>query len=213
MKKRATKIGVITAGLLTMCGGWLLPTAIAPLPAHAYISRIDVTLDIQAGETYETFLSRADAIARAAIQRSFDRDILISEVYAIVIGQRQGATVQVLSVQVSRNQWRGRPDTRRWATYYPSAKYLLGYGIPARNTPTTTTRPITPTPTVQVFPTPQPLVSPPIVPAGNASPVAPAAQPQGLPAPGAAPNRTSAPSNPLSPPASTPLPPVQVPRR
>jgi hypothetical protein len=49
-------------------------------------------------------------------------------VYAIVAAQKDGSSSPVLSVQVSRNQWRNFPDPRRWATYYESARFLLGFG-------------------------------------------------------------------------------------
>lgn len=116
------------AGVLGLTSLGVMIEAIAPPAAHAYVSRIDVVLDVQPGESFETFLSRAEGVARAAVQRSFNRDILITEVYAIVVAQKGGGSVQVLSIQVSRNQWRSFPDPRRWATYYQNAKFLLGFG-------------------------------------------------------------------------------------
>lgn len=160
---------------LSLTGGLIGVDAIAPPAVHAYVSRIDVTLDVQAGETYETLLRRAESVARAAVQRSFDRDILITEVYAIVAGQRQGSTVQVLSIQVSRSQWRSHPDARRWATYYHSAKILLGFeqtnpgSAPAASTPT-----VTSTPTVQQAPAALP-TNP--TPAAQPNPPSPASPP------------------------------------
>ncbi len=123
---RFTSLGVAVMLGLTTVG--VMIDAIAPPAAHAYVSRVDVVLDVQPGETFETFLSRAEGVARAAVQRSFNRDILITEVYAIVVAQKDGGSVQVLSIQVSRDQWRSRPDPRRWATYYQNAKFLLGFG-------------------------------------------------------------------------------------
>lgn len=116
------------AGFLCLTGGWLTPALLAPPAAHAYISRVDIVLDVKSGELFETFLRRAETVARAAAQRSFDRDILISEVSVIVVGQKNGFSVQVLSLQASRTQWRGHPDPRRWITYYQNARVLLGFG-------------------------------------------------------------------------------------
>ncbi len=115
-------------GVLGLTSIGLLTDAIAPQAVHAYVSRVDVMLDVQPGESFEAFLSRAEGVARAAVQRSFNRDILITEVYAIVSAQKDGSSSPVLSVQVSRNQWRNFPDPRRWATYYDNAKFLLGFG-------------------------------------------------------------------------------------
>lgn len=123
---RLTSLGL--ASVLGLAGLGVMTDAIAPPVAQAYVSRVDVVLDVQPGETFETFLSRAEGVARAAVQRSFNRDILITEVYAIIVAQKSGGSVQVLSIQVSRNQWRNFPDPRRWATYYGNAKFLLGFG-------------------------------------------------------------------------------------
>jgi len=192
-------------GLCCMTGGWIINDAIAPQPAHAYVARVDVVLDIQPGERYEAFLSRAETVARAAIQRSFDRDILTSEVYAIIVGQRQGASVQVLSAQMSRNQWRSRPDPRRWATYYPSARILLGFGAPTRGTPQVAPAAAAPQPTsveVQSIPVVPSIPIPPTTPFTNS--------PSEI-----APNPTSPQPNlpdqtpPNTAPGTTPLPPPQ----
>lgn len=141
-------------GLLSLSGCWLVASTIAPPPVQAYVSRSSVVLDVQVGESYAAFLSRAEAAARTSVQRNFDRDILISEAYVVIVGQRQGQTTPVLSVRVSRNQWRARPDSRRWATYFPSARVLLGFGIPATTPAGRTPTPTTITPTTTPSPTP-----------------------------------------------------------
>lgn len=190
--------------LLCLTGGWLVTSAIAPPPAHAYVFRLNVTLDVQGDESYRAFIQRAETVARAAIQRSLNRDILISEVYVIVTGQRRGSTVQVLSVQVSRKQWRDRPDPQYWATYYASAKFLLGFGA-APSTSPTTTRSASPQPVViQTVPT-APTATP--TPA-NELPF-PLEEPSPRPAtttPSALPNATPNPGSPTDGP-TTPLPP------
>jgi hypothetical protein len=139
------------ASLISLTAGWLGRDAIAPAVVQAYTSRVDVALDVQQGETYDVLVRRAEAIARAAAQRSFDRDILITDVSVFVVGQNQTATVPVVSLQVTRDQWRSRPDPRRWATYYQSSKGLLGLdGVLAPSNanlrPTVTTEYIPPKP-------------------------------------------------------------------
>ncbi len=100
-------------------------TALRPQVAQAYTSRVDVRLDQLQDETYQSLIRRAEMVARAAAQRSFDRDILISEVSVMVIGESQGSEAPLLLLDVSRQNWRNRPDPRRWAIYYRSAKQLL----------------------------------------------------------------------------------------
>jgi hypothetical protein len=184
--------------LLGLTSAWIGNDAIAPSPAYAYVSRVDVAIDVFPGETYETVLRRAESVARAAAQRSFDRDILISEVAVIVVGKNRGASVQVLTLQASRAQWRGRPDPRRWAIYYPAAKVLLGLrGGSAPGSPSAS-------PTVSTQPTSPPETQPP---ASVGPAVAPVASPEPTPSPIPSPSPIAPPA-PIGPsPNTTPLPP------
>lgn len=119
--------------------------AIAPVAGQAYPFRGTVMLEVQTGESYSAFLQRATATARTAAQNNFNRDRSISDLAITVMGQNQGATVQVLTLRADRNQWRSNSDVRRLATYYP-AQTLLGLDRPA---PTTMTTAATPTGTTQ----------------------------------------------------------------
>ena len=103
----------------------VLAPVLVPSLAQAYTARVNVAIDRQNDESYEALVQRAELVARAAAQRSFDRDILINDVSIMIIAQSQGVEVPILTVDVSRQQWRSRPDPRRWATYYKTAKTLL----------------------------------------------------------------------------------------
>ena len=130
------------AVILGLAGSLMVTHAIAPSAVHAYTGTVNVTIDVQPSETYDTLVRRAEAIARAATQRSFDRDILITDVSIMIIAQSVSATVPVLSLTTTRPQWRSQPDPRRWATYYSTSKALLGLNkAPSATTaqPTVTT--------------------------------------------------------------------------
>jgi hypothetical protein len=104
---------------------WLITEVFTPKIVQAYTARADLIIDTLADENYETLLRRAEAVARAAAQRSFDQDILATEVSVIVAGHNAGAIAPILDLRVSRQQWRNRPDPQVWATYYRSARSLL----------------------------------------------------------------------------------------
>ncbi|MDP5338759.1 MAG: hypothetical protein NWQ28_09320 [Nodularia sp. (in: cyanobacteria)] len=120
---------------------WILTEAIAPKIVRAYTARVDLKIERMADESYETVLRRAEAVSRAAAQRSFDQDILATDVSVIVTVESYGAIAPVLALEVSRQQWRTRPDSRRWATYFKTARSLLLFdtkpAIPNANQPTT----------------------------------------------------------------------------
>ncbi|MGB7440631.1 MAG: hypothetical protein WA919_06155 [Coleofasciculaceae cyanobacterium] len=104
---------------------WLVTGVLAPQVAQAYTARLEVSLSLQAEEGYESLLRRAEAVARAAAQRSFDRDVLVTEVEVTILGQNRGAIAPILLLGVSRQAWRNRPDPQIWATYFPTSESLL----------------------------------------------------------------------------------------
>lgn len=94
-----------------------LPTANA--------NRFTLTLEREAEESYSVLERRAEAAARAATQRLFDSDILVRSVVVTIVAENRGLVAPVLTLQVTREQWRRLPDPQRWSTYYPSASALL----------------------------------------------------------------------------------------
>ncbi|HEY9607050.1 MAG TPA: hypothetical protein V6C85_35910 [Allocoleopsis sp.] len=187
---------------------WLVVEAIAPQHAHAYTARSSITLSHQPNESFPGFLRRAEAVARAAAQRSFDRDILVTDVAVTVLGQNEGAIVPLLLLRVSRQSWRSRPDPQSWISYFPNTQSLLGIQEPtvASETQEAPTTPPTNAPQQppQGAPTKQPPGAPTVIelPGGNRR-VIPI--PNATPAPQAAPGTQATPVNPANPsPQTTP---------
>ena len=152
---------------------WLIFEALSPQIVQAYTARVDLSIDRLPEENYETLLRRAEAAARAGAQRSFDRDILVTDVSIIVSVQNYGAIAPVLELAASRPQWRTYPDPKRWATYFKSTRSLLFFeptktGASAQ-VPTTT-------PTAQPQPATQQFINAP-----QALPQPPTQQPTNLP--------------------------------
>ncbi|OKH35444.1 hypothetical protein NIES2119_20760 [[Phormidium ambiguum] IAM M-71] len=98
---------------------------IAPLVAQAYTSRVNITLERQPNESFQTLTRRAETVARAAAQRSFDNDILVTQAAVIVTGEHIGLSAPILTLEVSRDNWKNYPNAQRWSTYYPNSKALL----------------------------------------------------------------------------------------
>ncbi|MEO1401540.1 MAG: hypothetical protein AAFV72_09890 [Cyanobacteria bacterium J06635_1] len=123
---RSTVTPLGLAALLGVTGSlWLTEALIMPKTACAYVARLDLFLTRERGETYDTFIRRAEMAARAGAQRSFDQDLLITEVAINVIAESEGLSIPVLNLEVDRSQWRNRPETRYWATYYRMARDLF----------------------------------------------------------------------------------------
>jgi hypothetical protein len=115
-------LGVLAA---TSCA-WFVGNAIAPTIVQAETARVAIPIAREEDETYQTLLIRAENIARAATQRSFDESILTTDVIVTVLGQNNGAVVPLFKLEVTRQNWRSFPDPQRWTKYYTNANLLLG---------------------------------------------------------------------------------------
>lgn len=127
-RPRSLQGSLLSAGLAALIGGtgvWLTEALIAPQASQAYTSRLDLFLTRESGEPYDTLLRRAEMAARAGAQRSFDQDLLITNVSVTVVAEGEGVTVPILALRVDREEWRARPETDYWATYYRTAEILL----------------------------------------------------------------------------------------
>ncbi|MEH2372929.1 hypothetical protein [Nostoc sp.] len=122
---RRIRIVPLVVLLIATVPAWFLTEALAPQLVRAYTARVDLAIDRLPDENYETVLTRAEAAARSAAQRSFDQDILVTDVSIIVSVQNYGSIAPVLTLQVSRPEWRSRPDAQNWATYFKTARSLL----------------------------------------------------------------------------------------
>ncbi|MBW4640183.1 MAG: hypothetical protein KME05_18530 [Gloeocapsa sp. UFS-A4-WI-NPMV-4B04] len=99
----------------------------APQTTNPEAASIDLWVTRQLDETYETLLSRAEQAVLATVEENFDKNKQISNVTVMVMAENYGATAPVLSLEVSRNQWRKSPNIQRWGTYLMSARSLLGF--------------------------------------------------------------------------------------
>lgn len=119
----------LAAVMGTTSGLWLTEALIMPKSASAYTARLDLFLTHERGENYDSFLRRAEMAARAGAQRSFDQDLLITEVSINVVAESDGLSVPVLTLEVDRRQWQQHPETNYWATYYRTARVFLNQTV------------------------------------------------------------------------------------
>jgi hypothetical protein len=108
-------------------------SAIATLSTVAIVSsalaerrEVDIRLPVNQDEGFTVMTRRAEILARSAAQRTFDREVLVSDVSVKVTAQSQDQAAIILQLIVSRDEWASRPDPKVWATYFPMAKALMG---------------------------------------------------------------------------------------
>jgi hypothetical protein len=152
-------LGQVTLGPALL---WMSPVLwLVPSPAAAYTAADQLTVYWLAGEDFTALARRAEATARTAAQQGFDADILLTRVVITVLGQNGGQTAPILKMDVSRNDWRSRPDPRYWSNYYRSTPALLGLeGVVPTGTlqanPAPAAAPAVPTPSPAPTQTPTP---------------------------------------------------------
>ena len=87
---------------------------------------VDIRIPINKDEGFTIMTRKAEVLARSAAQRTFDRDVLVSDVSVKVTAENQENAAIILQMIVSRSNWASRPDPKVWATYFPMAKALIG---------------------------------------------------------------------------------------
>jgi hypothetical protein len=116
---------------------WVVSEITAPQISEADTERTTFSIERQPNETYETLLSRAENAAFAIAQQRFDQGSPVSKVIVIVTAENNGLVVPILSLEVSRDQWKRRMQPQRWITYLTSSRSLLGFenSIPTQVNP------------------------------------------------------------------------------
>jgi len=91
------------------------------------------SIDRQPEETYENLIKRAEETAQALAEQEFQQPG-INAVSVMVLGQNRGEIAPILALTVSRQQWSNEAQAQRWATYFTSARSLLGFDNPNNTT-------------------------------------------------------------------------------
>jgi hypothetical protein len=139
-RRHASGWGWVLGGIAaTLWGAGILPGFGETPVAQSFEAQLTVTVEHSRGDTYTSLVQRAESVGRAAVQRNFDNDILATDVLVFVNVRKGGLEAPILVVEASRSQWSGLPDVRRWATYFPGTRKLLGLDELPPPVPTTTT--------------------------------------------------------------------------
>ncbi len=171
-KLNLTKVSLsVLLSLTTINLGVLI--VLSPKPVLAYTATVKVTISPNTPEeTFTILLRRAEAIARAAAQRSFDSDILVTDVLITISIQNRDSLVPVFDLKVNRENWEKAPDVKKYVNYYPASGSLLGFDLgkeaieEKKSISNTVPKPLEkptllPTPTILTTPT-NPLPVPPV---------------------------------------------------
>lgn len=144
-------------GLVTLlglgAGLWLVEAVLQPEIAAAYAVHVNLPVNRQRNESYESLVRRAEAVALETTQRRFYQNDQVTDVSITVVGQNQGEIAPVLSLKVSRPQWwrllnicskdqsasSCTTNSQGWVKHFSDARVLLGFKDIATNVVNQTT--------------------------------------------------------------------------
>jgi hypothetical protein len=94
-----------------------------PVGAEAENIVVDMSVYglVQSGD----FFRRAEAMVSDKITRQFSQNPNLSEIEVVVVGDRHGEIVPILTTSVSRAQWQETPLVSVWTEYYNTSYALL----------------------------------------------------------------------------------------
>ncbi|MFB2933720.1 hypothetical protein ACE1B6_00420 [Aerosakkonemataceae cyanobacterium BLCC-F154] len=134
-RKQVSKSGSLLVSIFFALAGlgstlWVSTPARAQTATRANNTRVDVTVNRQPNESYETLIGRAETAMRNAVSRAFSQNPSIREVSVTILGQNAGEIAPILSLEVDRQTWASSRNVQRLATYLPNSRSLLGFATP-----------------------------------------------------------------------------------
>ena len=115
--------------------------AIAPLaqPTWATTDQMMLELSLSANADAQKTLRQAEQMVSATLEQRFSQDATLSALEVVILGNRDGQIVPMLTTVVSREQWDTNPQVELWTTYANSLSALLFY--PSRPSEAIASRP------------------------------------------------------------------------
>lgn len=102
---------------------WFLYDSYQPVRAETESIIVDMPMHDLVG--YEDFFRRAEARVSDEISDQFSQKPALSEVEVVVLGDRHGEIVPILTTTVSRTQWQKTPRVTLRTKYYNASYTLL----------------------------------------------------------------------------------------
>ncbi|MCA1991670.1 MAG: hypothetical protein LDL41_06435 [Coleofasciculus sp. S288] len=93
-------------------------------PAHAEAQDVVLNIPVYGQTVYSDLTAQVESLVSNAINRQFEQNPDLSTIQVVVMGERHGEIIPILTTTVSRTQWQENPRVNAWTRYY-SASYAL----------------------------------------------------------------------------------------
>ncbi len=81
-------------------------------------------LPIYSRTSSDHLLTQAESMAEQEINQYFNSDPGLAEIEVVVLGNRNGDVIPILTATVSRTQWQENPQVSAWSKYYTAYTLL-----------------------------------------------------------------------------------------
>lgn len=98
--------------------------------ANAETNQLNFILTSYNIQDFESLIQQAESIAKNSIEQEFTSHPNLTEVSVMILGQRNGQIVPLVSSTVSRSNWQKEPRIDKWSRYFVSSEVLLGFKEP-----------------------------------------------------------------------------------
>lgn len=93
--------------------------------APARSENVVVQMPIYGQISSRDFTSQVEQLAAAAITQQFNQNPNAASVQVVMLGDRNGEIIPILTATITRTQWQTAPRVNVWSQYYRAAYALL----------------------------------------------------------------------------------------
>ena len=116
---------LIRASLSAIALSTLLLIGSSTQPVSANTNQMMVEMPLRTDADVQKALRQAELLVSEILEQRFSEDTTLSEFKVVILGNRDGAIVPMLTTAVSRDQWSTNPQVGLWTTYNSSFAALV----------------------------------------------------------------------------------------
>ncbi|MEB3359965.1 MAG: hypothetical protein VKK04_24780 [Synechococcales bacterium] len=118
---------IAAAWIVYFWGGSYLP-AQAEVESVIEDGSVVINMPVYGQVTYSDLAAEAESLAEEAIARQFTQNPSLPTVRVVVLSNRNGEMIPILTTTVSREQWQANPQVSAWTQYYASYGLIQRHG-------------------------------------------------------------------------------------
>ncbi|XHX78285.1 MAG: hypothetical protein RBJ76_28305 [Stenomitos frigidus ULC029] len=94
-------------------------------PVSAEIKGIVIEIPVYGQTAASNLTTQAELLVDSAIKRQFQQNPSLSTIEVVVVSDRHGEIIPILTTTASRTQWQANPQVKAWTKYYGASYALL----------------------------------------------------------------------------------------